>query len=424
MHRCRNTLVFLTLLAGTAVAQKSASGPTQTGWTGVLDEAEFAALHELKQGQKPRLFGEDIEVRDAKAYLSLPGNKKPDAAVLVIHEWWGLNDHIKHWTDRLAADGYAALAIDLYGGVVATTREGAMDAMRSVDEKEALATLLAAHRFLKNSPRVGAKRRACIGWCFGGGWSLKLAMAAPDLDAAVIYYGRLVTDKEKLAAIAAPILGVFGNQDRGIPPAAVDAFEQAMNAAGKNLRVRRYDANHAFANPSSARYSKEHAAAAWKETRAFLREHLVVRTGKFTAGGTEVRYVIPGAWEPAAARAMRAVNLTAGEGVECYVSVLGGHGGGLVANLNRWRVQMGQKERSAAELAKLPKLEMLGQEAPFFAVDGTYRGMGNRPVENARMLGTVCSLGGATVFVKMIGPRAAVAAQEDAFRAFCGSMKQ
>jgi len=131
------------------------------------------------------------------------GATAPLPAVIVIHEWWGLNDHVRHWADRLAADGYAALAVDLYGGKVATTPDEAMAAMKSVDEAKAKAKsmLAAAHRFLADDPRIDAKRRGVIGWCFGGAWSLQHAIAEADLDAAVIYYGRLSTEPAQLAKI-------------------------------------------------------------------------------------------------------------------------------------------------------------------------------------------------------------------------------
>ena len=246
----------------------------QMGWTGVLDEKSFAALHSLKTDPAPTLHGSMVKVGDDNDYLSLPAGKPPFPAVVVIHEWWGLNDHIKHYADRLAADGYAALAVDLYGGVNAKTQEEAQKAMRAVDETKARATLLRAHQFLKDDARVKASRRGCIGWCFGGGWSLQLALAAPDLDAAVVYYGRLVTDPEQLKAIHAPVLGIFGTKDKSIPPEAVEKFAAAMKAAGKELVLHSYEANHAFANPSGQNYDQENAAKAWAETRSFLAQHL------------------------------------------------------------------------------------------------------------------------------------------------------
>lgn len=266
------------LALAAAVAAIQDDKPAQTPpmrWTGVLDEAEFQKLHELTREQAPPARGTMVEIGAQRAYLSLPEDATPPLpGVVVIHEWYGLNEHIKHWADRLAADGYAALAIDLYGGRVATDSAQAQALMNAVDEEQALAHLLAAHAFLADDPRIRACRRGVLGWCFGGGWSLRLAMAAPDLDAAVVYYGRLVDDPERLRAIRAPVLGIFGDRDRGIPPAAVDAFERAMREAGCELTVRRYDAEHAFANPSGARYDHAAAADAWKEVRAFLARHV------------------------------------------------------------------------------------------------------------------------------------------------------
>lgn len=243
--------------------------------TGILSEEDFAALHELTDAEAPPPRGVPIELAGGTAYLSLPEDASaPLPAVLVIHEWWGLNDHIRHWTDRLAADGYAALAIDLYDGAVATERDHALELMKGVDEARARAILDAAHRFLAEDPRIGASKRAVVGWCFGGGWSLQHALTQPELSAAVVYYGRLETDPAVLAKIQAPVMGVFGNQDAGIPPAAVDGFAAAMKDAGKSLQVHRYDAQHAFANPSSGRYNPEAAEDAWVHARAFLGRHL------------------------------------------------------------------------------------------------------------------------------------------------------
>jgi carboxymethylenebutenolidase len=275
MHRCvLATAVSLVLLCTTATlwAQEK---PGDTGLTGILSEEEFKALHQLTAEKTPPLQGQMIEIAGSKAYLSLPADAKPPLpGIVVIHEWWGLNDNIKHWSDRLAADGYAALAVDLYGGKVATTRDEAMASMRAVEEEPALEILHAAHAFLAEDERIQATRRASIGWCFGGGWSLQQALTLPDLDAAVIYYGRLVTDPERLAAIRAPLLGIFGNKDQGIPPEVVDEFAKALEKAKIEHNILRYDAEHAFANPSNAHYDEKSAAAAWTEVRAFLRANL------------------------------------------------------------------------------------------------------------------------------------------------------
>lgn len=271
-------LVVFALCASSLLAQggekpKPVTG--EMGLTGVLNEEEFKALHALRGDKAPPLRGEMLDVDGKKAYLSLPkGAKAPLPAVLVIHEWWGLNQHVKHWADRLAADGYAALAVDLYGGEVATDRSGALKLMRSVDGDSALKTLRGWHGFLAKHPKIKAQKRASIGWCFGGGWSLRLALASPDLDAAVIYYGRLVSDAKRLAAIKAEVLGVFGEKDRGIPPRAVNAFAAGLKEAGVRHTILQYDANHAFANPSSARYDQKSASAAWTHVRKFLARKL------------------------------------------------------------------------------------------------------------------------------------------------------
>ena len=244
------------------------------GWTGALDEDAFASLHELTGEAAPDPRGETLAVGDGEAYLSLPEGPGPHPGVLVIHEWWGLNDHIRHWADRLASAGYAAVAVDLYGGQVATTPDEAMALMQAVDEEAALATIRAAHELLATDPRIQAPRRGVIGWCFGGGMSLKAALGLAGLDAAVMYYGRVVSDGEALRAIDAPLLGIFANEDTSITPEAVDAFDAALGAAEVDHSIHRFDANHAFANPSGARYAPETAAQAWALVEAFFAEHL------------------------------------------------------------------------------------------------------------------------------------------------------
>ena len=249
--------------------------PAPTPANNGLDEKAFAALHSLKQDKAPPLTGTMVKIGEQQHYLALPKDKKaPLPAVLLIHEWWGLNDHIKHWADRLAAEGYATLAVDLYGGKVGTTSDEATALMKAVDADRAGVTLKAAFEYLSADTNIQASKRATLGWCFGGKWSLQFAIAEPRLDACVLYYGQLPTDDAQLQRIHAPVLGVFGTKDKSISKEAVDAFEGAMQKAGKECRVLRYEAVHAFANPSSAGYDQANAAKAWTEVRAFLREHM------------------------------------------------------------------------------------------------------------------------------------------------------
>lgn len=217
--------------------------------------------------------------RDVSGYLATPaGASDSIPGIMVIHEWWGLNDNIRTMARRLAARGYAALAVDLYGGAVAATPDSARTLAGSVDEGAAGENLSQAHAWLtdRGSPRV-----ASIGWCFGGGWSLRTALALPDeLDAAVIYYGSLVTEADRLSALELPVQGHFGADDGSIPVEEVRAFESALDAAGVTNEIYVYQgAGHAFANPSGERYRPESARQAWARTLAFLKNNLQVPAG-------------------------------------------------------------------------------------------------------------------------------------------------
>jgi carboxymethylenebutenolidase len=253
------------------------SGSTSIPLTGALDEASFKALHELRGDKAPKPRGTMVDLSTSKAYLSLPEvGMAPFPGVVVIHEWWGLNDHIKHWADRLANDGYAALAVDLYGGKVADNPDDAMSMMKEVDQKAARQVLLDGYNFLGDDARIKAEKRGVIGWCFGGKWSLELAMDAPKMDATVVYYGQVENDPVRLADLHGKLLAIFANRDKGIQPQMVDHFEFSLGEAGKkgSFTVRRFDAEHAFANPSGPAYDEKAASAAWDETRAFLAKNL------------------------------------------------------------------------------------------------------------------------------------------------------
>lgn len=265
-------LVSIALLTAAPVQEKA---PQDKKLTGQVTEEEFKKLHELKKDAAPPPKGTMIEIAKSKAYLSIPeGAKAPMPAIVVIHEWWGLNDNVQHWADRFAAEGYAAVAVDLYEGTVAKTSDEAMAAMRKVDPARSKEIMLAALAFLKDDPRIQATKRASIGWCFGGGKSLELALAAPDLDAAVMYYGHPELDPMALEKLKAPLLGIFGTKDKSIPPETVKKFDEALTAAKKEHVIVSYDAEHAFANPSNPKYDEENAAKAWAEVQRFLAKYL------------------------------------------------------------------------------------------------------------------------------------------------------
>jgi len=216
-----------------------------------------------------------VNGNDITGYLAKPEGAEQDLpALIVIHEWWGLNDNIRMMTERLAGEGYVALAVDLYNGRVAETPDSAGTYARSVEQEPSVANLGQVHAYLTENE--GAASVGTIGWCFGGGWSLQTSLAMPDkVDATVIYYGRLVTDAADLEKLSSPVLGIFGAEDNGIPPSEVNKFEAALNEAGVNNSIHIYEgADHAFANPSGTRYQKEAAEDAWQKTVAFLAEHL------------------------------------------------------------------------------------------------------------------------------------------------------
>jgi len=210
------------------------------------------------------------------ALLYTPPGKGPFPAIVVIHEWWGLNDWVKEEASKLADQGYAALAIDLYRGKVATTPDEAHEIMRGVPQDRAIRDLLAATTYLRAQKNIDPKRVGSIGWCMGGGYSLDLALNDPKLKATVINYGHLATDDASLKKINAAILGIFGGQDKGIPVADVNKFESQLKALGKTVEIHIFpDAGHAFENPNNKQgYRAEDAAQAWKLTVDFLAKNL------------------------------------------------------------------------------------------------------------------------------------------------------
>jgi carboxymethylenebutenolidase len=209
-----------------------------------------------------------------QALIYTPEGKGPFPGILVIHEWWGLNDWVKDQASKLSDLGYVALAIDLYRGKVATTPDEAHEIMRGVPDDRAARDLHAAFEFLKSQSNVKKDRIASIGWCMGGGYSFNVAMQEPTLTADIINYGHLATDPGSLKQINASILGIFGGQDRGISEEDVRKFEQVMKQMDKKVEIVIYpNAGHGFENPNNDNgYRAADAADAWKRTVKFLAE--------------------------------------------------------------------------------------------------------------------------------------------------------
>jgi carboxymethylenebutenolidase len=220
--------------------------------------------------------GETVEYKSGNdtvsGYFALPGSPGQHPALVVIHEWWGLNDWVKEEALKLAGQGYVVLAADLYRGKVAYDPELAHELSRGMPQDRAVRDLKAAFDYLAARPEVNPNKIGSIGWCMGGGLSLQLAIHEPRLAACVVNYGALPTDPQEIQKIHAPVLGNFGGDDRGIPPSAVETFQKAMQAANKTIDVKIYPgAGHAFENPNNKLgYREADAQDAWARVLAFF----------------------------------------------------------------------------------------------------------------------------------------------------------
>jgi len=210
---------------------------------------------------------------DAQGFLAKPSADGSYPGVILIHEWWGLNDNIKDMARDLASYGYVVLAADLYAGQVATTSDGARQLVTTFDSAKGIENIKAAAEFLKQNHDV--EKLATIGWCFGGSQSMNFAISGNPIDATIIYYGQPVTNATELSKISWPVLGIFGELDQGIPIEKVNEFQSLLNQLGiQNEIVIYLGVGHAFANPSGASYAPEETKDAWQKTLAFLENHL------------------------------------------------------------------------------------------------------------------------------------------------------
>ena len=231
-------------------------------------KTEVAAI-----GQNPYLETSAVEYFEGvTGYQAKPKNDRDYPGVVIIHEWWGLNNEIKAQAEMLAEEGFNVLAVDLYNGKIAKDPTEAAAFKDEVDLQTSIANMQAAVKFLEddNSPKIAA-----LGWCFGGAKSLELALSGTELDASVIYYGNLNTNKDELAKIKWPVLGIFGEEDAVVPVAQVKEFNNLLNELEITNEVYIYPGvGHAFANPTNKDFAPEETADAWDKTLNFLRENL------------------------------------------------------------------------------------------------------------------------------------------------------
>lgn len=211
-----------------------------------------------------------------KGYLAEPEGDGEHPAIILIHEWWGLNADIRSKADAFADEGYTAFAVDLYNGAATKRPKRARELATAVrnDMENAFANLRAAVAYVKSLPRVQAERLASVGWCFGGGWSYRLAKNNLGVAASIIYYGYF-NPEDDLSRMRTTILGHFAENDRGILLDNVKSFSAKLKTLGGNHAIFIYpNTGHGFANPDNSVYDAEAAALAAQRTLEFLSKHL------------------------------------------------------------------------------------------------------------------------------------------------------
>jgi carboxymethylenebutenolidase len=241
----------------------------------------------VNMGNATNLQNKTVEYfPDSQGYLVYPvssndtvGKKLP--AVVMIHEWWGVNENIKNMANLLAKQGFVVLAADLYKGEVANNPERAMELVQIArnNQNNSINNLQSAVKYLSLLPNVDSSKIASLGWCFGGGQSLQLALNSQEhpLAATILYYGTpLVTDKALLSQIKWPVLGIFGDKDQAIPVKEINQFGTSLNQSGITNNIHIYKGlGHAFANPSGDNYAPKETEDAWQKTLSFLKKYVV-----------------------------------------------------------------------------------------------------------------------------------------------------
>jgi carboxymethylenebutenolidase len=254
--------------------------PMQAKFVAALAALALLVLAGPAQAQ-PQIKTTEVTLKSGdqefKAFVAMPEGKGPFPGLVIIQEWWGLNDWIKENAQHFAKKGFVAIAPDLYHGKVATEMKDAQQLMSGLPKDRALRDLKAAVDKLASMDGVQKDKIGCVGWCMGGKYSLDLALSDPRIKSCAMCYGAVVTDPEKLKPLQAKVLGIFGEEDKGIKAADVRMFEQALKTAGKSVeKINIYPgAGHGFMRPSSAAmknaaYNERAANDAWQQIDAFF----------------------------------------------------------------------------------------------------------------------------------------------------------
>lgn len=218
-----------------------------------------------------------IAGKEIKGFVAYPTGSGSYPGLVLIHEWWGLNENIRDLAEQYAAQGYVALAVDLYEGQSTTDQTRARELTTSVSGNmdRAKDNLRQATAYLRTRPDVKKDALASVGWCFGGGWSYEMAKNDMGLDASVMYYGRF-SPHEDHSHMKTDIIGHFGEEDMSIKVDDVETFQATLKTANGDHEIYIYpNAGHGFANEDNAEaYKPEAAALAWQRTLTFLRAHV------------------------------------------------------------------------------------------------------------------------------------------------------
>ena len=242
------------------------------------DQKEFRDIHQipaaftLKDAKGTMITFKTKDGKTANGYL-IKSDKPSDKFIFVFHEWWGLNDYVKKESDELKEKlgDVNILAIDLYDGKVADNRDDAAKYMQSVKDERALNIISGAIDYSGKKAKIGT-----IGWCFGGGWSLQASiMLGKQGNACVMYYGIIENTPETFEELNAPVLGIFAEKDGWVNPEVYGNLEKNLKAAGKNVTIKSYDADHAFANPSNAKFDEKSTKDSKKLALKFFKDNLM-----------------------------------------------------------------------------------------------------------------------------------------------------
>lgn len=276
------SLLSLLALASAAIAQKQTDvtichTPVTEKFALFASNKSFRMIHPdpIRYVHVSVAGGKMVKFKTAGAEgngFVIEAKKKTNNWVFVFQEWWGLNDNIKREAENLYNDlgNVNVLALDMYDGKVGTTAEEAGKYMKEFKQDRGNEIVKGALDYVGKEARIGT-----IGWCFGGGQSMQAALTAGGQAAAcVIYYGMPEDNIDRLKTLNCDVLDVWPTQDKWINKDVTDKFKANMTSLGKKVTVKEYDADHAFANPSNPKHSKEFTADAYKHTLAFFKERL------------------------------------------------------------------------------------------------------------------------------------------------------